>query len=287
MEGYFEYYQEAPSDSYDREGEVHVVLCGIDYSCDTQSWAGQNPLDTAMSFQFLQDLVAHCQPKSQVALWNEQCTKEGVMSAIQAVGSATGPNDYFVFYYTGHGDQLPQDDAGETEALDQCFCLVDGNGNTDIGNGDMGFRTQAWMRDDDFAKILLESVHPDAIIIILIDACHSGSMCDFDSNPRWAAEGRRAISITGCNDKETSAGTGLGGYFTHSKLCAIQDLQDAKDGQWYAVSELFNATLKQYIEHKQPGHTQQITIHGSQILPHECVWPLKPQIPYIAPANRG
>lgn len=287
MDGYFKFYADPNEQVYDQHGEVHVVMCGLDYTCDTQSWAGQNPLDTKAGFDYVLDLVQYCPSKVTLPLWNGQCTKDGVLGAIQSVGSMTGPNDFFIFYYTGHGSTLSQDDRFEAEHEDQALCLVDEHGNADIGNGDASFRTDNWLRDDDLAQCLLDSVHPEAFIIVLVDACHSGTICDFSTNPKWTNERRKAISITGCMDSQTSAGTGAGGHYTHAAFRALQVLNEQKAGEWYGVSDFYNTTLQQYMIHKDPNHTQQITIHGCTIRPHECVWPLKPASSYVAPANRA
>merc|ERR1712087_572247 len=75
-----------------------------------------------------------------------------------------------------------------------------------------------------------------------------GSIMDFDS-PRWIEEGFNAISITGCSDKETSAGTSKGGQFSRALSRATQDMQKSK-GVGYMTSCLYNRILQCYEEHK-------------------------------------
>jgi len=209
-------------DVFDKEGEVHMLVCGIDYSCDTQSWAGKKPLDTRHGFDMMVHLAQACQVDTLKTLWNTQCTKAGVKQAIEEVASKCGPDDYFVVYYTGHGDQLAQDDIEEDEAKDQCLCLVDEYGNTD--DATMTYRQQVWLRDDDFASAILDSLSEEAKVLVLIDACHSGSICDFHPESEWARRGYHAISISGCEDHETSAGTGRGGHFSRSLTKAVQSI---------------------------------------------------------------
>lgn len=259
------------------EGEVHIIIAGIDYSCD-RTWAGQNPLDTRFAFDIYVDLAQRCECATIKTLWNQECTKEGFIAAIEEVGENVGEGDYFIFYYTGHGDRLVDDDGDEASGRDSALCLLGADGNTEP-------RNEVWLRDDDFAEAIMDNVTSDAKIIALMDCCHSGTVMDF-GHPRWAQEGFKAISITGCEDDQTSAGTGKGGMFSRALSRAIQDLQEDEDvDEGYMTSALYNKTLQCYQERKLASHTQSITIHGVGVYPQEMVWPLQPEEPYISPAN--
>lgn len=256
----------------DLEGEIYMLACGIDYSCD-KTWAGKNPLDTKPAWQMMQDLAFDCDA-SVSALFNEQCTIAGVTAAIQEVGGMVGPGDYFVFYYTGHGDQLPDDDRDEEDGQDSALCLLGADGNTEP-------RDQVWMRDDHLAEVITDSVTPEAKIIILADCCHSGTIMDVT---RSCWKDFTALSIAGCQDNQTSAGTGKGGMFSRALTRAIEELAQAGE-EGYSVAEVYNKTLQYYKEHKQAGHTQNITIHGCGVMPKDLAWPLSPEESYVSPAN--
>ncbi|CAJ1331760.1 unnamed protein product [Effrenium voratum] len=101
----------------DIPGEVHMLIVGLDYSCDRVSWAGKNPLDTKFAVDIMEDLARQCEVTTLEKLWNQQATKENVVAKIQEVASKCGEDDYFVFYYTGHGDQLVSVDDDENELL--------------------------------------------------------------------------------------------------------------------------------------------------------------------------
>lgn len=267
----------------DVPGEVHMLIVGLDYSCDRVSWAGKNVLDTKYAVDMMEDLARCSEVASLEKLWNQQCTKENVIAKIQEVAGRCGEDDYFIFYYTGHGDQLISQDDDEEETHDQCFCLVDANGSTD--DATMTYRHQVWLRDDDFVDAVLEAIDETANVLVLVDACHSGTICDFNSG-LWAERGQKAISISGCADAQTSAGTGKGGHFTRALTRSVQELQaqlglDAN----YSVGQLYNKTLENYEESKNQGHRQDIEIHGCAVYPAEMVWPLAPRQPYISRAN--
>jgi len=266
------------------EGAVHMLICGIDYACDSQSWAGppphgHGPLDTHYAFEMMKDL-AFKSGAQYLTLWNQECTKERVVQAVQEVASKCGPNDTFIFYYTGHGDRLPRADSRDG-GQDESLCLVDANGNTD--DPSMQLRNHVWLRDDDLANAMIGATSNKPKVLVLVDACHSGTICDFDQESQWAKDKRRAISMTGCEDSETSAGTGKGGMFTIALTKAIQELQGHGS---FNVSAVYNKTLDFYLAAKKPGHTQSIAIHGCETLPNEMAWPLQPKGQYASPANQ-
>lgn len=259
----------------DIEGEVHMLITGIDYTGD-QTWAGQNPLDTRYGFDIMVDLAQKCNVATIKTLWNREVTKEGLTAAIEEVGALCGPEDYFIIYYTGHGDLLVDDDQDELSGKDSALCLLGPDGNVEP-------REEVWMRDDDFVDAIVDSVEPSVKVMVLADCCHSGTLLDLRTS-EFPAREQTCISITGCEDSQTSAGTGKGGLFTRSMSRAVQGLQE--DGEEdYMVSKLYNRTLEEYKAHKFPGHSQDITIHGCMLRPTELPWPLIPTEPYISPVN--
>jgi len=187
-----------------------------------------------------------------------------------------------VFYYTGHGGQLPQDDASEGEQFDQCFCLVDADGNTD--DPTMQYRKKAWMRDGTFAKAVLDALLPSVKVLVLVDCCHSGTqsgtICDFTVKSEWVKRRHRAISISSYEDTQTSAGAGKGGMLTRALTRAVQDLQGRGT---YNVSTIYNLTLKHYKGAKNPGGTENMSMFCKWR--SQMAWPLQPKTQYFSPAN--
>ena len=92
-----------------------------------------------------------------ILLTDAQATTEGIRNAIRWVANRAGPDDTFVFFYSGHGGRVPRSgpQASDPDGLDETIELYD-----------------AGINDDDFSQ-LLDEINAGKIIIVL-DACFSG-----------------------------------------------------------------------------------------------------------------
>lgn len=232
-----------------------------------------NPLTCSIDGRNMEKLAAACGVRDVTAMYDEQCTKENVLAALEEVGGRCGDDDYFVFYYSGHGTQVDDEDGDEDEGQDEALCLVD-------AQGQISYNTL--LIDDELCECLTDNIDEGVRIIVLSDCCHSGTICDFDKDV-W--EGREAISISGCLDNQTSGDIGKGGIFTHSMLLAIDQLQDAGEED-YSVGLMFNAALEN--DDKVFNSAQDITLKAPpHFSPDRMAWPLTPQGEYYAPLTQA
>lgn len=272
-------------------GEIHMVICGVDYSCDHVSWAGvgpngHGPLDTKYAWQFMIDIANQSGAATVKTLFNEECTLAGVSDAIKEVGAKCEEGDYFVFYYTGHGDLLIPEDSDQEEK-DNAFCLLGEDGCADGPKPSNAIRAEIWYRDNDFAADILEAVDDDVMVLVLADCCHSGTICDFHDGSDWSDRHIRACSISGCQDQEVSSGSGKGGMFTRSITRAIETMMNiTAPGEHFTISELYNEVLHCYKTDPQLGPNEQhITIDSITLHPQDMVWPLLPKMGYKSPVD--
>jgi hypothetical protein len=249
-----------------------MIVCALDYK------GTKHPLTCTTDGNNIAHLAETCHAKIKT-LYDRQATKSNVCRAIQETGRQCAVGDYLVFFYAGHGCQLPDQDGDEKDGKDDAYCLVDENG---------GLNASSFLRDDDFAQIMTSSVPKGVNVIIISDCCHSGTVADF-SKPEWL--GHRAISMSGCQDKETSGDTGKGGIFTHSLLLGVEKLNkfcsgaqadNRTQGQPYSVGTLFRASLDSD-DHifKSPQHLTMQAVPGLSF--DAMQWPLLPPRDYQAP----
>jgi hypothetical protein len=249
----------------DAAGEVYVLVCALDYK------RTKNPLSCTADGKNMRKLFEACEiPDENITvMYDEECTKENVEAAIAEVGGKCGEGDFFIFYYSGHGTNLSDVSGDEDDGQDEAFCFVTPEGQITY---------ESCMTDDTFAECITAATDEEAKIIILTDCCHSGTIADFGKG-EWT--GRRAISITGCLDGQTSGDIGKGGIFTHSMLLAIAQLE-ADGEEEYSVGKLYNATLDK--DNTRFNSQQDITMQCSPgHLPNQMVWPLIPKGTYVAP----
>lgn len=109
------------------------------------------------SFQF---------PSSNItSLINASATKANVMKALDQIVAKAKPGDTVVFYYSGHGAQVPDmnDDDEKIDGKDEAFITYDFD----------KMSPDTWLLDDDLRASLSRLKTKRALV--LIDACHSGT----------------------------------------------------------------------------------------------------------------
>lgn len=264
-----------PSDcNYERDapatsgvGECRLIICAVDYN-NTIS-----PLNSTEDGKQMQRLARSCGIRDVTTLYEEQCTIMNVRSVIWNVGLRCNDDDYFIFYFSGHGTRVEDESGDEENGYDEAFCCYDPSGK---------FLRQSFMIDDEFSDIVTRVLRKDVRVLIMADCCHSGTCADLD-HPKW--ENRHAISISGCSDNQEADDTPRGGIFTMSLLLAVNQLQDVGEEE-YSVGLLYNATLRN--DAKIFNSEQDITINCTDyVTPDGMAWPLIPEnSDYRAPLTK-
>jgi metacaspase-1 len=96
---------------------------------------------------------------------DSRATREAILSGLQWLVSDTQEGDSLVFYYSGHGSQVPTwNDAGEVDGKDEILCPHD-----------MSFEDDIYIRDNDVRDII-EGLPQGRSLELILDSCHSGTM---------------------------------------------------------------------------------------------------------------
>jgi len=95
--------------------------------------------------------------ENAVVLTDARATRAAVEQAVREIGSRAGPDDMFVFFFSGHGAQVPRDgpQPSDPDALDETLEFYDTR-----------------ITDDEFS-LLLSEIAP-GVALIALDACFSG-----------------------------------------------------------------------------------------------------------------
>ena len=152
-------------------------------------------------------------------------SREGVLDAIEEVGSRAKAGDWFIFAYSGHGDDTKDLSGDEESGRDQILCL-----RTREGEGEE-------LIDDDLADTISGVLAPGVNVLMLCDACHSGTILDTQSRGVWGS--RAVVCISGCQDRQCSKDTGDGGAMTLALLEAMSRVPKKKRGN-VSIQYVFN-----------------------------------------------
>jgi hypothetical protein len=97
-------------------------------------------------------------------LKDSKATKEALLRELESLVSVTQPGDNAVFFYSGHGSQVPNVHGHELDTFDECLVTHD----------------HSWSNPliDDDIRYCLRNHKQGANICLIMDACHSGGLYD-------------------------------------------------------------------------------------------------------------
>jgi hypothetical protein len=177
-------------------------------------------------------------------LEHEQASTARVYDAVENwLIKGAGPNDRVLFYFSGHGSQIPDENNDEADQFDEVLLLYDA-----VLTEKQNRQTLSGvLLDDHFNNMLARMQSRD--ILVILDACHSGSATRrmrlatrslqageakvkyFYYSPSLEAAGEkgsfdvmnaqdphaersRYVAITACRDDEKTVATAQGSIFT-------------------------------------------------------------------------
>lgn len=158
-------------------------------------------------------------------------TRSEVLRNMREVGKRCEAGDWFIWFFAGHGFNVPDHDGDEADGFDEAF----GTPNTD---GKL--KEATLLIDDDFAKALDSMFPRDTRILCICDCCHSGTICDLDS---FHFE-RDVYQISASQDDEEAEDTGKGGVLTAALKRAIQKLTVVFGDKPYSLRSVGEACEK-------------------------------------------
>lgn len=92
-------------------------------------------------------------PANSVVLTDHQATRANVADAVERFGRRMTAQDTLVFFFSGHGNQVPDDNRDEADGQDETIVFVDGS-----------------IRDDELAQML----NLPGRELVALDSCYSG-----------------------------------------------------------------------------------------------------------------
>lgn len=152
----------------------HVLLIGVGKYPPTSGWpelSSEHDLDL-LSSTFIR---LGFDSASIHRMTDQEVTRASILQAIrQYLTEACKPGDMAIFHFSGHGQQIPDDNGDEPDGFDEALVPYDSpkNYQTGVNEG------QYLLRDDELATALRsvrERLGPKGQLFVSMDACHSGS----------------------------------------------------------------------------------------------------------------
>lgn len=192
-----------------------ALLIGINYTgtrsalrgCENDVYNMKNfLLENGYSSKDIRTMTEDCNRFS-----NNIPTKNNIIKALQKLIKGINSNTDLFVHYSGHGTSVPDRDSipDEDDGRDECICPLD-------------YSSKGLIKDDDIKKILIDPLPQGVKLTILMDCCHSGSICDLnttykiypgDVKSKFVAKKSnklpntqaKVVMISGCTDTQTSA----------------------------------------------------------------------------------
>jgi hypothetical protein len=138
-------------------GQMYGIFAGIsDYGGRASNLA--YTAEDAVNFAAALEQGSGLRPENSFVLTDSEATTGNIRSAFQQIGQVMGPDDTFVFFYSGHGSRVPRaagPDRADPDGLDETLSLYDAD-----------------ITDDEMHELM--TLVDGGISVLILDACFSG-----------------------------------------------------------------------------------------------------------------
>ncbi len=150
------------------QGADRALLVGVGRYAKLDEKLSGVSLDIQMMTEFAQ--ILGFERNAIKVLEHEGASTRQVVSAVENwLIRGTGPEDRVLFYFSGHGSQIPDDSKDEDDAFDEVLLLYDAAIKPQKRHPTL----TGVLVDDDFNAMLARMNSRN--ILVILDACHSGS----------------------------------------------------------------------------------------------------------------
>jgi len=146
---------------------THALIIGIGSYTSPKISPLSTPVNDARSMKlFVEDNFLG--EKKISLLIDEEATRKAILDQLKEMIKTVNKGDQFVFYYSGHGSQIPDENNEEADGLDETIVSVD----ADFYGG----KWHNMIIDDELDSLLKQIEDKGVDVLVISDACHSGSI---------------------------------------------------------------------------------------------------------------
>ena len=199
-----------------------ALLVGIDDYLYVKDLHGPS-YDVSLIQKLLIDLYGFSK-KNIKTLLNRTATRQNILDAFKShLIANTAENDIAVFYFSGHGSQIPADTPDELDGLHETIVPHDAR----TPNGEVNDIT-----DDELNKLLGALGGKCKKVTFILDCCHSGTGIRGGGIPKWILPPSPIPSIHERNLCSPQDGWWAGAGANYVLLAACRDDQTAQEISW-------------------------------------------------------
>lgn len=155
------------------QGGKHALIIAVgDYQPET-GWKAISSKNDVLLIQSA--LIAQGFEESKITvILDEKATKNGIITAFENLLNTVQKGDAVVVHYSGHGQQITDDNGDEIDGYDEAMVPYDAFAHFKKGV----YEGENHIRDDKIGEILTalrQKVGPDGSVMLIMDSCHSGT----------------------------------------------------------------------------------------------------------------
>ena len=189
------------------DGDKRALIIAVgDYDKQNTGW---NPISSENDVPLIESAlkIQGFNPTNITVIVNKQATKKGILDALEKLYNDSKTNDVVVIHYSGHGQQITDDNHDEIDGFDEAMVPIDAHSRYQKGV----YEGEKHIRDDEIGAVLArlrKKVGPGGSVMLIMDSCHSGTASRGLAKTRGTQE---TFNTTEAKSSEGKAEEGLFG----------------------------------------------------------------------------
>ncbi len=254
-------FNQAFPDSPQKEGVRRALLVGVSRYRDVKAHLTGPTYDVADMERLLKNRFDFTDVRE---LLNEDATPDAFRSAMATLTEDSGPRDWVVVYFSGHGGQIDDSEGEEGDGKDETLVFYE------PGEGEHGH-----IVDDEFNQMLRKLYGKTTNLVIILDSCHAGTgyrvpnngatrlwrddpesdrvfLTRGDGNPYESGLLPEAVRLCASRDGSPARDLRRNGAFTKA-LIGVLSAPDARGLTWQKVEYRLKIRLRGYAPSQIPS----------------------------------
>ncbi|MEI6507751.1 MAG: caspase family protein [Bacteroidota bacterium] len=150
--------------------KIALIIAISDYP----EYSGWAKLSCFKDVEFIKPALEHQGFNQIEILTDSDATHTGIVNAMKKMTMYSRPGDIVYIHYSGHGQQIFDDNGDEPDGLDEAFVAY--GAPSDYYEG---YKGEKHLRDDEFGQLIYDirlKLGKTGSMLVVADACHSGTM---------------------------------------------------------------------------------------------------------------